>query len=201
MTQPTLIKVNILSTPLMVIGTIFFLFNTLVFAQITNVTDCSETPEFEILSRVNQTREEIIAKMDKEFVDKISDQESCQKTVTGSDSGGGAGGNGGGGGASGGGEGASVQTKVIAAPNQIQAGESSVTLDENLSLLGYPSQNSNNLTPADSNGQNGRSEMDLLRADADAQLIEDLKKQIDQEQDPQIKANLEEMLKELEKSQ
>ena len=194
-------KIEIITTVSIIVGPVLVLDNSLAFAQITNAIDCSETPEFKKLGRINQTREEMIALMDKEFVEKISKQDSCQQINNASNGGSDAGG-GGGNGASAGGGGISGQdagqTIVIAAPNKVQAGESSVSLNKNLSLVGSSGQNPNDFTSAD-NGLNGRSEMDLVQADADAQLIEDLKKQIDEEQDPQIKANLEEMLKELEK--
>jgi hypothetical protein len=194
-------KIEIITTISIMVGTTLVLHNSLALAQITSAIDCSETPEFKKLVGINQTREEMIALMDEEFVEKISKQDSCRQINNTSDGGSDAGGGGGNGGSAGGGgtsgQGAG-QTIVIAAPNQVQAGESSVSLDKNLSLLGSSGQNPNDFTSAD-NGLNGRSEMDLVQADADAQLLEDLKKQIDEEQDPQIKANLEEMLKDLEK--
>ena len=91
--------------------------------------------------------------MDKEFVEKISKQDSWQQINnapnSGSDSGGG--------GTSGQDAG---QTIVIAGPNKVQASESLVSLNKNLSLLGSSGQNPNDFTSADY-GLNGRSKIDL----------------------------------------
>ena len=52
------------------------------------------------------------------------------------------------------------QTIVIAGPNKVQASESLVSLNKNLSLLGSSGQNPNDFTSADY-GLNGRSKIDL----------------------------------------
>ena len=186
-----------------VAGTIFSIYVDTVSAQITNATDCTNIPEFNNPSEINQTREELIALMDQEFVRKISEQESCEQMLNASGGGGvSGGGNLGaqtltGGGATGGGE-SGVQTLTIAAPNQVLPDKSSLKLDENLSLLSDTNQGLVNSVQGGSIGQNGRKEMELVSADADAQTIQELKQAIAEEQDPEIKAGLQKMLQELE---
>lgn len=162
-------------------------------AQITNSTDCSEVPNFGAFQSENQTRAELLAQMDGEFVEKVSDQDRCQDPLT-SDSGGGAlaGGGGSAGSASGGG-GAEGSTSIVQAPNGLKDGQESVVLDESLSPFSSGSGDS-----AAEKGSNGRKEQDLVNANADAEQISQLRDEIAKTDDPELKKYFKDRIKELE---
>ena len=172
-------------------------------AQITNTSDCTELSDLSIRQSENQTRAELIASLNTEFIRKVSDQSRCQDPLSGNgggSGGGGSGGGGSGGGGSGGSEGLSneskAQTQVISAPNQLLDGDESVKVDESLNIVSETSVAT--LGSRDQQGSNGRREQRLVEVDADKQQINEIKERIEVTEDPDIKAALEARLKELE---
>ena len=167
-------------------------------AQITNTSDCTELSDLSIRQSENQTRAELIASLNTEFIRKVSDQSRCQDPLSGD--GGGSGGGGSGGGGSGGSEGLSneskAQTQVISAPNQLLDGDESVKVDESLNIVSETSVAT--VGSRDQQGSNGRREQRLVEVDADKQQINEIKERIEVTEDPDIKAALEARLKELE---
>lgn len=162
-------------------------------AQITNTSDCTELSDLSIRQSENQTRAELIASLNTEFIRKVSDQSRCQDPLSGN-------GGGSGGGGSGGSEGLSneskAQTQVISAPNQLLDGDESVKVDESLNIVSETSVAT--LGSRDQQGSNGRREQRLVEVDADKQQINEIKERIEVTEDPDIKAALEARLKELE---
>lgn len=174
-----------------------------VLAQITNTSDCTEISDLNIRQSENQTRAELIASLNTEFIRKVSDQSRCQDPLSGNgggSGGGGSGGGGSGGGGPGGSQGLSnesrAQTHITSAPNQLLDGDESVKVDESLNIVSETS--AARLGSRDQQGGNGRREQQLVEADADQQQINEIKQRIEVTEDPDIKAALEARLKELE---
>jgi len=196
---------------LLVIIQLLLLFPSTVLAQITNTSDCTEISDLNIRQSENQTRAELIATLNTEFIRKVSDQSRCQDPLSsngGGTGGGGSGGGGSGGGGSGGGGGGGsagsqglsnesrAQTQVTSAPNQLLDGDESIKVDESLNIVSDTSAAT--LGSRDQQGSNGRREQQLVEADADQQQINEIKQRIEVTEDPDIKAALEARLKELE---
>ena len=183
---------------LLVIIRLLLLFPSTVLAQITNTSDCTEISDLNIRQSENQTRAELIATLNTEFIRKVSDQSRCQDPL--SSNGGGSGGGGSGGGGSAGSQGLSnesrAQTQVTSAPNQLLDGDESIKVDESLNIVSDTSAAT--LGSRDQQGSNGRREQQLVEADADQQQINEIKQRIEVTEDPDIKAALEARLKELE---
>ena len=183
---------------LLVIIQLLLLFPSTVLAQITNTSDCTEISDLNIRQSENQTRAELIATLNTEFIRKVSDQSRCQDPL--SSNGGGTGGGGSGGGGSAGSQGLSnesrAQTQVTSAPNQLLDGDESIKVDESLNIVSDTSAAT--LGSRDQQGSNGRREQQLVEADADQQQINEIKQRIEVTEDPDIKAALEARLKELE---
>jgi len=183
---------------LLVIIQLLLLFPSTVLAQITNTSDCTEISDLNIRQSENQTRAELIATLNTEFIRKVSDQSRCQDPL--SSNGGGSGGGGSGGGGSAGSQGLSnesrAQTQVTSAPNQLLDGDESIKVDESLNIVSDTSAAT--LGSRDQQGSNGRREQQLVEADADQQQINEIKQRIEVTEDPDIKAALEARLKELE---
>lgn len=152
-------------------------------AQITNSTDCSDAPIFDTSQTENQTRAELIAQMGDEFIEKVSDQTRCQDPLVNNNGGGGGGGAGGGG-----------STSIVQSPNKLPDGQKSVELDSSLSTL-----NSASVETSGEGLGNGREELVLLKADADAQQISQLRDEIAKTDDPELKKFFEDRIKELQK--
>jgi hypothetical protein len=188
---------------LLVIIQLLLLFPSTVLAQITNTSDCTEISDLNIRQSENQTRAELIATLNTEFIRKVSDQSRCQDPLSsngGGSGGGGSGGGGSGGGGSAGSQGLSnesrAQTQVTSAPNQLLDGDESIKVDESLNIVSDTSAAT--LGSRDQQGSNGRREQQLVEADADQQQINEIKQRIEVTEDPDIKAALEARLKELE---
>jgi len=188
---------------LLVIIQLLLLFPSTVLAQITNTSDCTEISDLNIRQSENQTRAELIATLNTEFIRKVSDQSRCQDPLSsngGGTGGGGSGGGGSGGGGSAGSQGLSnesrAQTQVTSAPNQLLDGDESIKVDESLNIVSDTSAAT--LGSRDQQGSNGRREQQLVEADADQQQINEIKQRIEVTEDPDIKAALEARLKELE---
>ena len=178
---------------LLVIIQLLLLFPSTVLAQITNTSDCTEISDLNIRQSENQTRAELIATLNTEFIRKVSDQSRCQDPLSSN-------GGGSGGGGSAGSQGLSnesrAQTQVTSAPNQLLDGDESIKVDESLNIVSDTSAAT--LGSRDQQGSNGRREQQLVEADADQQQINEIKQRIEVTEDPDIKAALEARLKELE---
>lgn len=173
-------------------------------AQITNMEDCTEPRDRESLQNQLLTRAEIIALMDKDFEARVSQQDKCAGALTGEA------GNGSGAGAaasgsnSGGGAGSNNGNGAILAdaPNQLTPGEQSTSLANDLSVTssvmnyGVSSSSSGAIGL---NGSNGRKEQELLAADADRELIEQLKLAAEKPENASIREELLRQIKELER--
>jgi len=165
-------------------------------AQITNMEDCTEPGERELLQDQLLTKAEVIGLMDKDFEAKVSQQDKCARLLSG------AAGNGAGGassiGGSGGGASSSSGNSVnlTSAPNQLTPGEQSTSLNNGLSTASAVLNSGN---AGSSPGTNGRREQELLAADADRELIEQLKLQAEMPENASIKEALLQQIANLER--
>ena len=162
-------------------------------AQITNSTDCSDAPNFGAFQSQNQTRAELLAQMDDEFVEKISEQTRCQDPLSSNSSSGASAGGGGSGAATSGNGAAGASTSIVQSPNGLKDGQESIVLDDSMSPFLAGSGND-----TDEKENNGRKEQELLKADADAQQISQLRDEIAKTDDPELKKYFEDRIKELE---
>ena len=169
-------------------------------AQITNMEDCTDPGERELLQDQLLTKAEVIGLMDKDFEAKVSQQDKCARLLSG------AAGNGAGGassiGGSGGGASSSSGNSVnlTSAPNQLTPGEQSTSLNNGLSTASAVLNSGNaGSSPGSSPGTNGRREQELLDADADRELIEQLKLQAEMPENASIKEALLQQIANLER--
>ena len=170
-------------------------------AQITNMEDCTEPGERELLQDQLLTRAEIIALMDKDFEAKVSQQDKCAGALSGAAGNGSGAGGANSAGSSGGGTGSNNvnSANLTSAPNQLAQGAQSTSLNNDLSTTSsVPNSGSASSSPA-ATGSNGRREQELLDADANRQQIEQLKLVAEMEENPSIKENLLQRIKDLER--
>ena len=171
-------------------------------AQITNMEDCTEPGERELLQDQLLTRAEIIALMDKDFEAKVSQQDKCAGSLSGAAGNGSGGANSAGSGGGGTGSNSDNSTNLTSAPNQLTQGEQSTSLDNDLSTTSTVLNSGNaSSSPGGSTTlrNNGRREQELLDADADRETIEQLKVLAEMPENASIKEELLQQIKELER--
>lgn len=151
--------------------------------EINADSDCGAVPFFESEKAV-LTREEKLALLDKQFIISTSKKTNCQDTSAQSAA-----------------TGASPETMrtqgsraEAVSPNRLETGDLSTALDKNLNPRDQVS--SADISDA-GQGSNGKQEEKLSAADNDAELRRQIQELIDNEENPQIKAQLEQQLREL----
>lgn len=186
-----------LSSTLLLLSTWHVIFAQAGYSQLIDRFDCSENPNFEQINQENLTHEELITLMDRELIRELSEEDRCDRPTDSN-----SGGSGGGGGSSGSGGGGNGSSNLAAEgvsqnpPNQLSSGQQSQMLTDSLNSVAelqsnYASGNSSQ------DGSNGAPQNQLIKSDANAELITRLEARLQETSDPNIRTQLEENIQKL----